>query len=121
MWISELSLLLLLLYVEVECGESRGMGTEAYRKTKRVAGMGCRTSAAAEPTPNCPFGRLGAKDLTIAWVCSSVLPLSQAPDLLSRYSLTYCTLSALYSITPSYFYFYLTPGPVLSYNNCKRQ
>ena len=52
------------MYVEAECDESRGMGTEAYRETKRVTGMGCRTSAADESTPNRSFRRLGAKDLT---------------------------------------------------------
>jgi len=40
------------------------MGTETHRETKRVTGMGCRTSAAVEPEPNRPIRRLGAKDLT---------------------------------------------------------
>jgi hypothetical protein len=66
------------MYVEAECDESRGMGTEAHRETKRVTGMGCRTSAAGKPIPNRPFRGLGAKDLT-AWVSSPAS--SQAPDL----------------------------------------
>jgi hypothetical protein len=56
------------MYVEAECYESRGMGTETHRETKRITGMGCCASPAAEPTPNCPFRRLGAKVLTAAWV-----------------------------------------------------
>jgi hypothetical protein len=52
------------MYVEAECDESRGMGTEAHRETKRVTGMGCRSSAADEPIPNRPFGRVGARDMT---------------------------------------------------------
>ena len=39
------------------------MGTEAYREAKRFTGMGCRTSAADEPTPDRPFRRPGEKDL----------------------------------------------------------
>lgn len=57
------------MYVEAECYESRRMGTETHRETKRVTGMGCCASPAAEPIPNRPFRRLGAKVLTAAWVC----------------------------------------------------
>ena len=47
--------------VEAECGESRGMGTEAHRATERFAGMGRRACRAAKPTTCRPSA---AKDLT---------------------------------------------------------
>ena len=47
--------------VEAECGESRGMGTEAHRETERFAGMGRRACRAAKPTTCRPSA---AKDLT---------------------------------------------------------
>ena len=50
--------------VEAECGESRGMGTEAHRETERFTGMGRRACGAAQPTPGCPSG-LGTKDLNV--------------------------------------------------------
>ena len=47
--------------VEAERGESRGMGAETHRETKRSARMGRRTCGTAKPTTCQPSA---AKDLT---------------------------------------------------------
>jgi hypothetical protein len=97
------------MYVEAECGESRGMGTEAYRETKRLTGMGCRTSAAVKSTSNRPFRRLGAKVLTDRMGLFPEPPRPpQAPDLPILPPL-FATLSAPYHSVLPYFLFFFLP------------
>ena len=77
------------------------MGTEAYRETERVTGMGCRTNRANRPTTNRPFRRLGAKDLTAR----------ARVGFLPRLKLHICLLFNMFAhyTVVLYFYFYFLP------------
>ena len=99
--------------VEAECGESRGMGTEADRETERPAGMGCRTRAAAESAPDRSFGRLGAEEVLTGGRRGGfgfLFPEPPPPALLKPPLFRHSTVHHLFHIAPSrtvFFYFIL--------------